>query len=104
MALTITNSKYSSSAGPDFPYDHRRFPNPDQYFVNSDDENYGDGPQLTRLLQAAYHSRNYYLLHLYLEASDAERLERAKYVKSESVMNAFRKAMVVGTADLVTEF
>ncbi|KAM5560093.1 beta-glucuronosyltransferase GlcAT14C-like [Rosa sericea] len=121
LALTITHAKYSSSAGPDFPYDHRRFPNPDQYFVGSDDdENYGlglprlprfaylisgskgDGPQLKRLLQAAYHPRNYYLLHLDLEASDAERLELAKYVKSESVMNAFRNAMVVGTADLVT--
>ncbi|PRQ43288.1 putative glucuronosyltransferase [Rosa chinensis] len=121
LALTTTHAKYSSSSssGPDFTYDHRRFPNPDQYFVDSDDddENYGlglprfaylitgsegDGPQLKRLLQAAYHPRNYYLLHLDLEASDAERLELAKYVKSESVMNAFRNAMVVGTADLVT--
>ncbi|KAL6139556.1 hypothetical protein ACLB2K_057860 [Fragaria x ananassa] len=61
-----------------------------------------EGPQLKRLLQAAYHPRNHYLLHLDLEASDAERLDLAKYVKSESVMHAFRNAMVVGAADLVT--
>ncbi|KAA8518889.1 hypothetical protein F0562_016337 [Nyssa sinensis] len=32
----------------------------------------GDGPRLKRLLQAVYHPRNYYLLHLDLEASDIE--------------------------------
>ena len=62
----------------------------------------GDGPRIKRVLQAAYHPRNYYLLHLDLEASDAERLELAKYVKSESVLRQFRNVMVVGKADLVT--
>ncbi|GLT71316.1 hypothetical protein SLA2020_433460 [Shorea laevis] len=52
--------------------------------------------------QAVYHPRNYYLLHLDLEASDAERLELAKYVKSESVIREFRNVMVVGKANLVT--
>ncbi|XP_061360672.1 beta-glucuronosyltransferase GlcAT14C [Gastrolobium bilobum] len=62
----------------------------------------GEGLQLKRLVQASYHPRNYYLLHLDLEASDAERLELAKYVKSESVFGAFGNVMVVGKADLVT--
>ncbi|KAI9115883.1 hypothetical protein K1719_012813 [Acacia pycnantha] len=62
----------------------------------------GDGPQLKRILQAAYHPRNYYMLHLDLEALDAERLELAKYVKSETVFLEFRNVMVVGKADLVT--
>ncbi|KAF2288701.1 hypothetical protein GH714_010751 [Hevea brasiliensis] len=35
----------------------------------------GEGALVKRLLQAVYHPRNYYLLHLDLEASDAERLE-----------------------------
>ncbi|KAL6178724.1 hypothetical protein ACLB2K_050242 [Fragaria x ananassa] len=116
LALTLTHAKYSSSAA---DYDHRRFANPDQNFIDGDNSyslelprlprfaylltgSKGEGPQLKRLLQAAYHPRNHYLLHLDLEASDAERLDLAKYVKSESVMHAFRNAMVVGAADLVT--
>uniref|UniRef100_A0A5B6ZDF4 Putative xylosyltransferase n=1 Tax=Davidia involucrata TaxID=16924 RepID=A0A5B6ZDF4_DAVIN len=62
----------------------------------------GDGPRLRRLLQAVYHPRNYYLLHLDLEASDIERLELAKYVKSEAVLREFKNVMVVGKANLVT--
>ena len=62
----------------------------------------GDGPCIKRVLQAAYHPRNHHLLHLDLEAPDAERLEFAKYVKSESVLRQFRNVMVVGKADLVT--
>ncbi|KAG4921480.1 hypothetical protein GLYMA_18G149600v4 [Glycine max] len=62
----------------------------------------GEGAQLKRVLQAVYHPRNYYLLHLDLEASDAERLELAKYVKSETVLAAFGNVLVVGKPDLVT--
>lgn len=62
----------------------------------------GDGLRLRRVLQAVYHPRNYYLLHLDLEASDAERLELAKYVKSENVLRKFKNVMVVGKANLVT--
>ncbi|OWM82315.1 beta-glucuronosyltransferase GlcAT14C [Punica granatum] len=62
----------------------------------------GDGPRLARLLQASYHPRNSYLLHLDLEAPDSERVELAKYVKSESVMRDFGNVMVIGKADLVT--
>lgn len=63
----------------------------------------GDDGSMRRLLQAAYHPRNYYLLHLDLEASDSERLELAKYVKSESVFREFRNVMVVGKANLITD-
>lgn len=62
----------------------------------------GEEAQLKRLLQAVYHPRNFYLLHLDLEASDEERLELAKYVKFESVFAAFGNVMVVGKSDLVT--
>ncbi|KAI4356455.1 hypothetical protein L6164_000477 [Bauhinia variegata] len=62
----------------------------------------GDGPRLKRILQAVYHPRNYYLLHLDIEGSDSERLELAKYVKSENVIREFSNVMVVGKADIVT--
>jgi len=54
-----------------------------------------------RLLKAIHHPRNYYLLHLDLEASDEERMELAKYVRSEK--KKFENVMVMGLADLVTE-
>lgn len=42
------------------------------------------------------------MLHLDLQALDSERLELAKYVKSEVVFRQFRNVVVVGKADLVT--
>ena len=57
---------------------------------------------MKRLLQAVYHPRNYYLLHLDLESLDSERLELAKYVKSEFVFRDFGNVKVVGRSDLVT--
>ncbi|KAK4588301.1 hypothetical protein RGQ29_019329 [Quercus rubra] len=63
----------------------------------------GDVSSVKRLLEAVYHPRNYYVLHLDLDASDAERLELAKYVKSENlVFREFGNVMVVGNANLVT--
>ncbi|OMO86765.1 Glycosyl transferase, family 14 [Corchorus olitorius] len=61
-----------------------------------------DGPSIRRLLQAVYHPRNYYVLHLDLEASDSEQLELAKYVKLEGVIREFGNVMVIGKVDLVT--
>ncbi|XP_057778922.1 beta-glucuronosyltransferase GlcAT14C [Salvia miltiorrhiza] len=69
------------------------------YFISGTS---GDGERLRRLLQASYHPRNYYLLHLDLEASDSERLELAKYVKSAAVIRSFKNVMVMGKGDLVT--
>ncbi|CAH9050355.1 unnamed protein product [Cuscuta epithymum] len=62
----------------------------------------GDVGRLKRLLGALYHPRNYYLLHLDLEASDGERMELARFAKSDVVTREFRNVMVVGKADLVT--
>lgn len=42
------------------------------------------------------------MLHLDLEASNLERMELAKYVKSERVVREFGNVMVIGNADLVT--
>ncbi|XP_057533983.1 beta-glucuronosyltransferase GlcAT14C [Amaranthus tricolor] len=62
----------------------------------------GEGPQVKRLLQAVYHPRNYYVIHLDLDASDEERLALAKFAKSEAVVRQFRNIMVIGKADLIT--
>ncbi|KAH1039393.1 hypothetical protein J1N35_041136, partial [Gossypium stocksii] len=62
----------------------------------------GDGPRVKRLLQAVYHPRNYYMLHIDLEASDSELMELAKYVKSESVVGEFENVTEIVNADLVT--
>ncbi|XP_021893683.1 beta-glucuronosyltransferase GlcAT14C-like, partial [Carica papaya] len=62
----------------------------------------GEGTRVKRLLQAVYHPRNYYVLHLDLEAPDAERLELAKYAKLENAIGGFGNVMVIGKADLIT--
>ncbi|KAJ4970146.1 hypothetical protein NE237_003245 [Protea cynaroides] len=62
----------------------------------------GDGQRLKRVLQAVYHPWNYYLLHLDLEASPTERLELAKYVKSDPVLREFDNVWVVGKGNLIT--
>lgn len=62
----------------------------------------GEVARVRRLLQAAYHPRNYYLLHLDLEAPESERIELAKYVKSENAFRQFGNVMVIGKADLIT--
>lgn len=116
IVLTLGQSKFSPAA--DFSYGQQsKFAHLDQDFGSGNDRlglpklprfaylisgTNGDGRRLRRVLQAVYHPRNYYLLHLDLEASDAERLELAKYVKSENVIRKFRNVMVVGKANLVT--
>lgn len=80
-----------SSALPELP----RF----AYFISGTS---GESARLKRLLQALYHPRNYYLLHLDLEASEAERIQLAKYVRSEAVIRGFKNVMVMGKGDLVT--
>ncbi|KAM7526330.1 hypothetical protein LguiA_016232 [Lonicera macranthoides] len=89
-AFSTSNSGYTTDL-PKLP----RF----AYFISG---TRGDGNQLRRVLQAVYHPRNYYVLHLDLEASDSERIELAKYVKAEGAMREFRNVMVIGKSNLVT--
>ncbi|KAK9016478.1 hypothetical protein V6N11_078974 [Hibiscus sabdariffa] len=110
LTLTSTQTKPTSSES-DFSFHRPKFT-----FSQRDSDNLpklprfaylisgtkGDGPRVKRLLQAVYHPRNYYLLHLDLEASDSERLDLAKYVKSERVIREFGNVMVIGKANLVT--
>jgi hypothetical protein len=62
----------------------------------------GDGQRMQRTLQAVYHPRNYYLLHLDLEAPPRERVTLARYVKNEVVFQQNGNVYVVGKANLVT--
>lgn len=62
----------------------------------------GDGQQMRRTLQALYHPRNYYLLHLDREAPESERLELARYIQNEPVFSEADNVFVVGKANLVT--
>lgn len=62
----------------------------------------GDALRLRRVLQAVYHPWNYYLLHLDFEGPAAERIELAKYVRSEPVLVGYDNVRVVGNANMVT--
>eukprot|EP00268_Persea_americana_P052103 TRINITY_DN5818_c0_g1_i1.p1 TRINITY_DN5818_c0_g1~~TRINITY_DN5818_c0_g1_i1.p1 ORF type:complete len:412 (+),score=21.34 TRINITY_DN5818_c0_g1_i1:225-1460(+) len=62
----------------------------------------GDALRLRRVLQAVYHPWNYYLLHLDLEGPAAERIELARYVRSEPVLVGYDNVRVVGNANMVT--
>lgn len=62
----------------------------------------GDGNRLKRTLKALYHPRNYYAVHLDLEASEQERLEFAKFVRNESLFVKLGNVKMVVKANLVT--
>lgn len=62
----------------------------------------GDSNRMQRTVQALYHPRNYYLLHLDLEAPPRERVELARYVRNEVVFKEAGNVYVVGKANLVT--
>ncbi|XP_009804267.1 beta-glucuronosyltransferase GlcAT14A [Nicotiana tabacum] len=62
-----------------------------------------DGPRIFRLLQAVYHPRNYYLLHLDQFASNKQRLELALKVGSVDVFVAAENVNVIEKADAVNQ-
>ncbi|PKA66549.1 hypothetical protein AXF42_Ash003203 [Apostasia shenzhenica] len=62
----------------------------------------GDGQRMRRTLQAIYHPRNQYALHLDLEASPRERMDLAMYVRSDPVLSEVENVHVIAKANLVT--
>lgn len=62
-----------------------------------------DGSRIFRLLQAVYHPRNYYLLHLDQFASPKQRLQLALKVASVDVFVAAENVNVIEKADAVNE-
>ncbi|XP_068327560.1 beta-glucuronosyltransferase GlcAT14A [Pyrus communis] len=61
----------------------------------------GDLGRILRLLYAAYHPRNQYLLHLDRSASDSEREKLALRVQSLPIFRAAQNVHVIGKADFV---
>ncbi|XP_010250092.1 PREDICTED: beta-glucuronosyltransferase GlcAT14B-like [Nelumbo nucifera] len=62
----------------------------------------GDGESLKRTLRALYHPLNQYVVHLDLEASAAERLDLANFVRDDPVYAKVGNVRVVVRANLVT--
>ncbi|KAG0447795.1 hypothetical protein HPP92_028159 [Vanilla planifolia] len=62
----------------------------------------GDSQRMRRALQAIYHPRNQYILHLDLEAPPRERIDLAMYVRSDPVFGLVENVHVIAKANLVT--
>ncbi|VFQ80049.1 unnamed protein product [Cuscuta campestris] len=62
----------------------------------------GDLEKLWRVLHALYHPRNYYIVHLDLEASVEERLELAHRVEKEPIFLEVKNVHMITKANMVT--
>ncbi|KAF3443853.1 hypothetical protein FNV43_RR13543 [Rhamnella rubrinervis] len=62
----------------------------------------GDSHRMMRTLQAVYHPRNQYVLHLDLEAPPRERLELAVSVKADPTFREVDNVRVMAQSNLVT--
>lgn len=62
----------------------------------------GDSHRMMRTLQAVYHPRNQYVLHLDLEAPPKERMELAMSVRSDPVFSRMQNVRVMSQSNLVT--
>lgn len=62
----------------------------------------GDSQRMKRALQAVYHPRNQYILHLDLEAPPRERIELAVYVRGDPTFARVENVRVIAKANLVT--
>lgn len=62
----------------------------------------GDSQRMMRTLEAVYHPRNQYVLHLDLEAPPRERLELATAVKADPTFREVENVRVMSQSNLVT--
>jgi len=62
----------------------------------------GDNQRMMRTLQAVYHPRNQYILHLDLEAPPRERLMLGGYVKNDPTFQEVGNVRVMAQSNLVT--
>ncbi|XP_073009521.1 beta-glucuronosyltransferase GlcAT14B isoform X1 [Typha latifolia] len=62
----------------------------------------GDSQRMRRTLQAIYHPRNQYILHLDLEAPPRERIDLAMYIKSDPMFSEVDNVRLIAKANLVT--
>ncbi|XP_052734494.1 beta-glucuronosyltransferase GlcAT14B isoform X1 [Vigna angularis] len=129
MSLVLTailGALSSDSGGEQSPFEiisFKRSENSNGYFVESDIERSsnvsvvkreaprfaylisgtkGDSHRMMRTLEAVYHPRNQYILHLDLEAPPRERLELANAVKADPVFREVENVRVMSQSNLVT--
>ncbi|KAL5581918.1 hypothetical protein UlMin_014360 [Ulmus minor] len=128
LCLTATFGLFSSPNGEEeLPFDITPLPKSEDsggYFVesdlkgsletNEDSEKWvprlaylisgtkGDSHRMMRTLQAVYHPRNQYILHLDLEAPPRERLELAVSVKADPTFREVDNVRVMAQSNLVT--
>eukprot|EP00270_Netrium_digitus_P002930 TRINITY_DN1332_c1_g1_i1.p1 TRINITY_DN1332_c1_g1~~TRINITY_DN1332_c1_g1_i1.p1 ORF type:complete len:415 (-),score=65.40 TRINITY_DN1332_c1_g1_i1:181-1425(-) len=62
----------------------------------------GDCGKMKRLLQALYHPRNVYLLHMDMVTSAKERLELARYIRLDSTFQEVKNVHLISRSNLVT--
>lgn len=62
----------------------------------------GDGMRMKRLLQALYHPRNQYVLHLDFESSIRERVDVSRYVRLDPMFVKMRNVHFISKANLIT--
>ncbi|KAF5202564.1 Beta-glucuronosyltransferase glcat14a [Thalictrum thalictroides] len=62
----------------------------------------GDSLRMRRTLQAVYHPRNQYILHLDLEAPPRERIELATSIKGDPIFREVENVRVMEQSNLVT--
>ncbi|KAL7586600.1 hypothetical protein Lser_V15G40423 [Lactuca serriola] len=62
----------------------------------------GDSKRMMRTLQAVYHPRNQYILHMDLEAPPRERLELTMAVKNDPTFSEVENVRVMAQSNLVT--
>ncbi|KAL7000493.1 Beta-glucuronosyltransferase GlcAT14B [Sarracenia purpurea var. burkii] len=62
----------------------------------------GDSQRIMRTLQAVYHPRNQYILHMDLEAPPRERLDLSMSVKNDPTFREVENVRVMAQSNLVT--
>jgi len=62
----------------------------------------GDGMKIQRTLQAIYHPRNYYILHLDLKSPRIERANLSTYLNNNPIFNKIGNVIMIENANIVT--
>nr|POE46800.1 beta-glucuronosyltransferase glcat14a [Quercus suber] len=97
LSLTAIFGLYTSPyAGEQLPFDIISLAR------SEDSRTKGDSHRMMRTLQAVYHPRNQYILHLDLEAPPRERLDLTASVKSDPTFREVENVRVMSQSNLVT--
>lgn len=100
VKLNQTNPYFAESIINQAPPPPARPPVPRFAYLVSGSKN--DLEKLWRTLQALYHPRNYYVVHLDLESSVQERLELASRVEKEPIFAQVGNVHMITKANMVT--